>query len=113
MFKALVTVSSLSLGGAAVGAILYMQSNPLAFAEPTGLPSADDEVAIRAPELPLRLGVRHEGVQIPQVAAVRVRPLAPRLLVLAVRPCSQWWSLGPKAVALGPEPSHNVRALCP
>ncbi len=112
MFKALVAVSSFSLGGAAVGTILYMQANPLAFTETAGLPADELEVAIVAPELPLRLAVRHDGTQVPEVRVLRSRPVTHRLAVPASRPCSNWWSLGPKAVAIGTEASHNVRALC-
>jgi hypothetical protein len=112
MLKALVTLSSFALGGTAVAAIIYMQTNPLAFAEPPADESADAIPLIRASELPQRLAVSYEGTQVPQVRA-RTR-LRQRVVsdFIAARPCSEWWSLGPKAVAIGVEPSHNVRSLC-
>jgi hypothetical protein len=114
MLRALVTLSSFALGGTAVAAVLYMQNTPLAFAEPPGSADewADSAVELRVPELPQRLAVRHDGTQVPERrarAALRRRAVAD---VIAARPCSDWRSLGPKAVAIGAEPSHNVRLLC-
>lgn len=119
MIKALVALSSISIGGTAVGAVVYMQTHPLAFTgtPETPAPVVDEDPPIRAPALPIRLAVRHEGTQVRELAAVPtvvIRPVGVTVAASmpATRPCSEWWSLGPKAVALGTEPSHNVRALC-
>lgn len=116
MLKALIAVSSFSLGSAAVGAVVYMQSTPLAFTQvPETAPSDDPlDVPVRPPELPLRLEVRFRGIQVAEPAATQMGTalVARRGVSRPVRPCSAWWPLGPKAVAVGTEDSRNVRALC-
>jgi hypothetical protein len=130
MIKHLITATLFVLGGAGLGVIGYLGTEPLAFTQPVRLgftqrvrelPAAHDRSpAIISASVPGSLETEPVSIWLPEVQIIGTLPRAakrtsvPAAPVVAARfdPCSEWRDVGALVVDSVATGVRNVRTLC-
>jgi hypothetical protein len=116
MVKQVITIGTFLLGGAGIGLVAYLQTNPMAFTtiptdrhEPTHL---EAEVATTTHEAPA--ADRDDAITEFALDTLRASRLsAPLVAERELAPCSAWYEVGAATIQEGGATgTHAVRRLC-
>jgi len=117
MIKLLITAAVFVVGGAGIGVVGYLATEPLAFTHPVPAPAS--MAAERPPVVPVSISTTREAaansIWLPEVRITAAPPRAAKQSVVPARfdPCSEWRDVGVLFVdPAGATGVRNVRALC-